>query len=97
MTVNHFGNVRGVDRYKFNPRTGEVTESTLYKDLDNSAKIRGWIYSVHAGSWGGWLTRVLWFLAALLGTSLPLTGYYLWQKRLSAKKRQSGSRNELPA
>ena len=97
VTVNHFGNVRGVDRYKFNPRTGEVTESTLYKDLDNSAKIRGWIYSVHAGSWGGWLTRVLWFLAALLGASLPLTGYYLWLKRLSAKKRQSGSRNELPA
>ena len=41
----------------------------------------GWIYSIHVGSWGGYLTRILAFLAALLGASLPLTGYYLWIKR----------------
>ena len=35
-----FGNQRGTDRYKFNPRNGEITETTLYKDLDNSGKIR---------------------------------------------------------
>lgn len=53
VAVPRFGNQRGTDRYKFNPRNGEITETTLYKDLDNSGKIRGWIYSVHVGSWGG--------------------------------------------
>ncbi|WP_349829969.1 PepSY-associated TM helix domain-containing protein, partial [Bacteroides uniformis] len=58
---------------------------TLYKDADTSGKIRGWIYSVHVGSWGGWATRILSFLAALIGASLPLTGYYLWIRRLVRK------------
>ena len=69
VAVPRFGNQRGTDRYKFNPRNGEITETTLYKDLDNSGKIRGWIYSVHVGSWGGMLTRILTFVAALIGAS----------------------------
>lgn len=81
VAVPRFGNQRGTDRYKFNPRNGEITETTLYKDLDNSGKIRGWIYSVHVGSWGGMLTRILTFAAALIGASLPLTGYYLWIRK----------------
>lgn len=86
VALPHFGNQRGTDRYKFNPRNGEITETTLYKDLDNSGKIRGWIYSVHVGSWGGMLTRILTFIAALVGASLPLTGYYLWIRRLMKRK-----------
>ena len=81
VAVPRFGNQRGTDRYKFNPRNGEITETTLYKDLDNSGKIRGWIYSLHVGSWGGMLTRILTFVAALIGASLPLTGYYLWIRK----------------
>ena len=81
VAVPRFGNQRGTDRYKFNPRNGEITETTLYKDLENSGKIRGWIYSVHVGSWGGMLTRILTFVAALIGASLPLTGYYLWIRK----------------
>lgn len=86
VALPRFGNQRGTDRYKFNPRNGEITETTFYKDLDNSGKIRGWIYSVHVGSWGGMLTRILTFIAALVGASLPLTGYYLWIRRLMKRK-----------
>ena len=86
VALPRFGNQRGTDRYKFNPRNGKITETTLYKDLDNSGKIRGWIYSVHVGSWGGMLTRILTFIAALVGASLPLTGYYLWIRRLMKRK-----------
>lgn len=75
------GNQRATDRYTFNPRNGEITQMALYKDADMSGKIRGWIYSVHVGSWGGIFTRILTFLAALLGGALPLTGYYLWMRR----------------
>ena len=89
VALPRFGNQRGTDRYKFNPRNGEITETTLYKDLDNSGKIRGWIYSVHVGSWGGMLTRILTFVAALIGASLPLTGYYLWIRK-KIKRRPVG-------
>ncbi|MCD8091686.1 MAG: PepSY domain-containing protein [Bacteroides sp.] len=88
VSFNRFGNQRAADRYAFNPRNGEITETTLYKDTDASGKIRGWIFSVHVGSWGGMTTRILAFLAALLGASLPLTGYYLWIRRLYRPKRK---------
>ena len=91
VSFNRFGNQRASDRYSFNPRNGEITETTLYKDLDNSGKIRGWIFSVHVGSWGGMFTRILSFIASLLGATLPLTGYYLWIKKeiaRSARKRR---------
>lgn len=39
------------------------------------------------GNWGGLLTRILWFLSALLGASLPLTGYYIWIKHLVKKSK----------
>ena len=45
-----------------------------------------WVYGVHVGSFGGMITRILWFLAALLGAALPLTGYYLWWKRIRRRR-----------
>ena len=93
VAFSRFGNQRATDRYKFNPRNGEITETTLYKDLEDSGKIRGWIYSVHVGSWGGMLTRILTFIAALIGASLPLTGYYLWIRK-KIKRKPVGLRSE---
>ena len=86
VSFNTFGNQRASDRYKFNPHSGEIDEVVLYKDAEKVGKIRGWIYSVHVGSWGGMLTRLLTFIAALIGATLPLTGYYLWIKRIWRKK-----------
>ena len=82
VSFNRFGNQRASDRYSFNTDNGEFTETSLYQHQDKSGKIRGWIYSVHVGNWGGMFTRILTFIAALLGAVLPLTGYYLWIKRL---------------
>lgn len=81
VSFNRFGNQRASDRYSFNTDNGEFTETSLYQHQDKSGKIRGWIYSVHVGNWGGMFTRILTFIAALLGAALPLTGYYLWIKR----------------
>lgn len=82
VSFNRFGNQRASDRYSFNTDNGEFTETSLYQHQDKSGKIRSWIYSVHVGNWGGMFTRILTFIAALLGSALPLTGYYLWIKRL---------------
>ena len=82
------GNQRAADKYSFDSRTGEVTDVVLYADSDHNRKVRGWVYSIHVGSWGGIITRVMWFLAAMLGATLPLTGYYLWiRRKFFGKKR----------
>lgn len=77
-----FGNVRAADSYTFDKRTGSIISAAKYADADRQGKLRGWIYSVHTGMFGGLFMRILWFAAALLGASLPLTGYYLWLRRL---------------
>lgn len=82
-----WGNQRASDKYVFDEATGEITATELYADSEHSRKVRGWIYSVHVGNWGGMLTRILWFLAAMIGATLPLTGYYLWIKRKFIRKR----------
>lgn len=86
VTLGNSGNSRASDRYEFNRRSGEITPSTKYTDSVEADKLRGWIYSIHTGSLGGVFTRILWLLGALLGASLPLTGYYIWIKHLLKKK-----------
>ena len=86
VAFGRLGNQRASDRYTFDPDNGTITSVDLYKDTEKSGKIRGWIYSVHVGNWGGTFTRILYFIAALGGASLPLTGYYLWIKRWTRKK-----------
>ena len=87
VSLEGAGNTRAADRYTFDPSTGRVTSVSKYADAAPQGKVRGWIYSVHVGSFGGWVTRTLWFLAALFGASLPLTGYYLWARRVFARSR----------
>jgi uncharacterized iron-regulated membrane protein len=77
-----FGNSRASDSYAFDAATGEITEYTPYANQPRTAKIRGWIYSIHVGSWGGIFSKTISCIASLIGASLPLTGYYIfWRKR----------------
>lgn len=87
VTLSAYGNGRASDRYEFNRCSGEVNLSTSYADSNEADKLRGWIYSIHTGTLGGIWTRILWLLGALLGASLPLTGYYIWIKHLTRNKK----------
>lgn len=87
VSAAQYGNTRGSDRYTFDSANGKITDVQLYKDLPKSGKIRGWIYSVHVGSWGGMTTRILSCLVSFLGAVFALTGYYFWIKKKLRKKK----------
>lgn len=86
VTLSGYGNPRAADRYEFSRRSGELKSAGKYAESVEADKLRGWIYSIHTGSFGGIFTRILWLLGALLGASLPLTGYYIWLKHLRRNK-----------
>lgn len=86
VKYDRWGNQRAADKYLFDNATGEITAVEAYADSAESSKMRGWLYSLHVGSWGGLLTRIMWFLAAMLGATLPLTGYYLWIRRTIVRR-----------
>jgi len=86
VSNNVFSNNRASDRYTFDSETGVITEISLYSEQPRQNKLRGWIYSFHTGSWGGIVVKILYFIAAIVGGLLPLTGYYLWFKRKYKRK-----------
>lgn len=87
VSYSRWGNRRASDRYTFDKSGGSITGASLYKDQDRQAKLRGWIHSVHVGSWGGLFSKILAFLAAFIGGTLPLTGYYLWIRRMINRRK----------
>ena len=78
--------LRATDKYSYNRRIGEITDVKLYSSEGKDTKVRSGVYMVHTGSWGCIITRILNFLAALIGATLPLTGYWLWIRRLTRKR-----------
>ena len=54
---------------------------TLLGSDGTDAETRRLVMALHTGTWGGAITQTLYFVAALIGGTLPLTGYYLWWKR----------------
>jgi uncharacterized iron-regulated membrane protein len=80
--------LRATDDYLYDNATGEITSVKTYDSKEASAKLRGTIYNVHVGAWGGIVTRIITFIAALFGATLPLTGYYLWIKKRKRKAKK---------
>ncbi len=79
--------MRRIDRATFDPRSGRLAEIARYEDTPRQQRLRGWFYTFHTGTWGGIWTKILYFLAALVGASLPLTGYWLWWRRCTKKRK----------
>lgn len=73
--------MKSTDTVEFNPKSGELTKLISHTEVPRSQQLKSWFYAFHTGSWGGIYTKVLYFLAALIGGILPLSGYYLWLKK----------------
>ena len=79
--------MRRIDCATFDPRSGRLAEITRNEETPRQQRLRGWFYAFHTGTWGGIWTKILYFLAALIGASLPLTGYWLWWRRCMNKRK----------
>lgn len=71
-------NARAYNRYQYNPQEQRISETELYTNGEPSSRVRSIVYSLHTGQWAGMVGRIVAFLTALLGYTLPLTGYYIW-------------------
>lgn len=87
VATNHYGNIFAADHFCFDPSDGQITKSEFYADTSNYNKLKGWVWSVHSGQWGGIITRLLNCVAALLGSVFVITGYFFWLRRLKRKKK----------
>ena len=76
---------RANDTYQFSYEKSSTEPVLRYGDKKDQSYMMTWAYVLHVGTWGGVWSKILTFLAALVGASLPITGYMLWLKK---KKRR---------
>lgn len=77
---------RASDTYKFDEE-GQITSVQKYEDLPSSRKLMGYAFLLHAGLWGGWVTKLIYLIACLVGAYLVVSGYWLYFRRVFGKKR----------
>lgn len=83
-TLSH--NQRASDTYKLDGE-GRVIGIDRYDEQPLQSKIMGYAYIIHTGLWGGWLVKLLYFLACIGGIYLVVSGYVLYVRRISGTKR----------
>lgn len=77
---------RVTDEYGYNPKTGELTTTTLFESRPIGNRVMMWAYSLHVGDYWGIWSKIITCIATLIGASLPVTGYYLWLRKKKRKK-----------
>lgn len=94
LTINHDKNVYyNTDRYSFDRYTLKEIKLTgpfngKYSEADFGDKLRRMNYDIHIGAVLGQPGRIIVFLAALFGASLPVTGYYIYFKKRKKRRKQ---------
>ncbi|MDC6366327.1 MULTISPECIES: PepSY domain-containing protein [Flavobacteriaceae] len=82
-----------IDRLQIDT-SGNIVKKELYGDKPLNVKIASAIRPIHTGEVFGLGSKTLYFLACLIGTSLPITGTIIYINKLK-KKRQKKRRKSL--
>lgn len=72
-----------MDRY-----TGEILKTDIFKDKPFNERVAGSIKAIHVGNVYGTFTKIIYFIACLIATSLPVTGTMIWLNKLKKKRRR---------
>lgn len=75
----------------------EIDEVQIFKDKPFNERIASSIKSIHIGDVYGSFSKILYFLACLVATSLPFTGTLIWINKMKKKKKSVRSMREVLA
>lgn len=72
----------------FDKYSGKLLVNKPHQNLTNAEKYANANYDVHTGSYFGITGKIIWFIAGLICTSLPVTGFLVWlgKKKKGIKK-----------
>ena len=93
VTAHH--HARASDTYRFDP-DGNITDVQKYEDLPASRKLMGYAFLLHAGLWGGWIMKLLYFIACIGGVYLVISGYCLYVRRIKKMPQAVSTTRETP-
>lgn len=69
----------------FDKYSGKLLINKPHQKLNNAEKYANANYDIHVGSYFGLFGKIIWFIAGLVCTSLPVTGFLIWLGRKKKK------------
>ncbi|WP_266203342.1 PepSY-associated TM helix domain-containing protein [Pontibacter kalidii] len=75
------------DKVQLNKHTAEPLKVEKFSDKPLNEQIVGLIKPLHLGNVYGTFSKILYFIACLVATSLPITGTLIWINKLRKKKK----------
>jgi len=74
------------DKLTLDQQTANVVKVERFADMPFNERITGSIKALHIGDVYGLFTKIIYFLACLIATSLPVTGTLIWLNKMKKKK-----------
>ncbi|WP_276966027.1 PepSY-associated TM helix domain-containing protein [Chryseobacterium sp.] len=87
------------EHFNFDQYSGEVLKSQSYKNknIGYGTALRERNYDLHTGSILGLTTRVIYFLAAIIALSLPITGFIMYLNKKKKKPKHKKNKVVFPS
>ncbi len=76
------------DRLTMDQYSGKVLKTEIFADKPFNERVAGSIKAIHVGNVYGGFTKLIYFIACLIATSLPITGTMIWLNKLKKKRRK---------
>lgn len=84
------------DKLTIDAVNNSVTKKDIFKDKPFNERVAGSIKAIHVGNVYGMFTKIIYFIACLIATTLPITGTLIWLNKLKTKRRQQRNRVITP-
>jgi len=77
------------DRLVLDQYSKEVLKQEIFRDKKLGERIAGSVKALHVGDVYGTFSKILYFIACLIATSLPITGTLIWFNKLKKNPRKA--------
>ncbi len=78
------------DRVTLDQYSAAVLNTEKFADKPVNEQILASMKALHIGSFAGTFSKIIYFIACLIGTSLPGTGVFIWLNKLRKKSKKKG-------
>lgn len=85
------------DRISIDQYSAEIRKVDLFSDRTFGAKVLSSVKALHIGSFYGTFSKVVYFIACLIATSLPVTGTIIWINKLRKNNQKVKKHKARPA
>ncbi|MGB3587882.1 MAG: PepSY-associated TM helix domain-containing protein [Tunicatimonas sp.] len=82
------------DVVKLNPYTAEVLKLEVFSEKPWNERVARSIKALHMGTFYGTFSKIIYFIACLIATSLPVTGTIIWINKLRKKAKRKPSQRK---